>query len=117
MASAGHAHAHSSQPTHFSSPSGHRLSWWRPWKRGAVGFFTSGYWTVSLFMNIWWNETPNPLTGFRKSVRPTRDLLGRRRGRGGLPVIVRRVHRRHREPAGGVARGTTGGPARPGLPL
>ena len=28
---AGQAHAHSSQPTHFSSPSGCRLSWWRPW--------------------------------------------------------------------------------------
>ena len=38
MASAGQAQAHSSQPTHFSSPSGQRLSWWRPWKRGAVTF-------------------------------------------------------------------------------
>ena len=38
MASAGQAQAHSSQPTHFSSPSGQRFSWWRPWNRGAVTF-------------------------------------------------------------------------------
>src|ERR1700744_2471170 len=74
MASAGQAQAHSSQPMHFSSPSGHRLSWWWPWKRGAVGRFSSGYWTVSTFRNISWKVTPNPLMGLRKS--STGDLLG-----------------------------------------
>src|SRR5215467_970347 len=52
---------------HFSSPSGQRLSWWRPWKRGAVGSFCSGYWTVSTFLNICRKVTPKPLTGPRKS--------------------------------------------------
>src|SRR6478752_9231568 len=63
MASAGHAHAHSSQPMHFSSPSGHRLSWWRPWKRGAVGCFSNGYCSVTTFLNIVRKVTPNPATG------------------------------------------------------
>src|ERR1700757_705096 len=66
MASAGQAQAHSSQPMHFSRPSGQRLSWWRPWNRGAVGFFSSGYWTVSTFWNIVLKVVPNPLTGSRK---------------------------------------------------
>src|ERR1700761_4958228 len=59
---------------HFSSPSGHRLSWWWPWNRGAVGRRSSGYWTVSTFRNISWKVTPNPLMGLRKS--STGDLLG-----------------------------------------
>src|SRR5690348_13116930 len=104
MASAGQAHAHSSQPMHFSSPSGHRLSWWCPWNRGAVGRFSSGYWTVSTFRNISVKVTPNPLTGLRMSLSQsgksgTGDLLT-----GGLglvadtdTVVVRQVHRRHRE--------------------
>src|ERR1700693_4923202 len=71
MASAGQAQAHSSQPMHFSSPSGQRLSWWRPWKRGAVGFTSSGYWTVSTFLNMVRKVTPNPLTESN-----TGDLLG-----------------------------------------
>src|SRR5262245_62257965 len=101
---------------HFSSPSGHRLSWWRSWNRGAVGFCTSGYSTVSTFWNICLKVTPNPLTGLRKS--GTGDLL-RGVGDGGFPgaarcgratddgrgdpgaVIVRQVQRGHREgPAG-----------------
>src|SRR5215831_2661377 len=73
MASAGQAQAHSSQPMHFSRPSGQRLSWWRPWNRGAVGRFSSGYWTVSTFRNICRKVTPNPLTGPRNS--GTGDLL------------------------------------------
>src|ERR1700685_2827949 len=106
MASAGQAQAHSSQPMHFSSPSGHRLSWWWPWNRGAVGFLTSGYSTVSTFRNISWKVTPNPLIGLRKS--STCDLL--RGGAGGAgarldadpgfesdAVVMRQVHRRHRE--------------------
>src|ERR1700684_4717133 len=97
MASAGQAQAHSSQPMHFSSPSGHRLSWWWPWNRGAVGFLTSGYSTVSTFLNISWKVTPSPLVGLRKS--STCDLPG-----GGFlvgieadAVIVRQVERWHRE--------------------
>src|SRR6266851_2954621 len=114
MASAGQAQAHSSQPIHFSSPSGQRLSWWRPWKRGAVGFVSSGYWTVSTFRNICRKVTPKPLTGFRKS--STGDLgggsgLGRARGTCGAarrrrlravggddPVVVRKIQRRDGEP-------------------
>src|SRR5215470_10136485 len=108
MASAGQAQAHSSQPIHFSSPSGHRFSWWRPWNRGAVAFFSSGYWTVSTFLNICRKVTPKPLTGPRNS--GTGDLLdGAGRGvtltgarvAGGDhdadPVVVGQVQRRHGE--------------------
>src|SRR6202012_2776728 len=104
MASAGQAQAHSSQPMHFSRPSGQRLSWWWPWNRGAVGRLSSGYITVSTFLNISRKVTPNPLTGLRKS--STGDLLRRASGVhrvGGAKfkaVIVRQVERRHREPRG-----------------
>src|SRR5690242_2598672 len=67
MASAGQAHAHSSHPTHFSRPSGCRLSWWRPWNRGAVGFLYSGYCSVSRFLNMALKVTPKPATGPRNS--------------------------------------------------
>src|SRR5215467_7200063 len=105
---------------HFSSPSGHRLSWWRPWNRGAVGFCTSGYSTVSTFWNICLKVTPNPLTGLRKSGTGG-DLL-RGVGDGGFPgaarrnraaddgrgdpgaVIVRQVQRGHREGPAGTGR-------------
>src|ERR1019366_2912452 len=63
MASAGQAQAHSSQPMHFSRPSGCRLSWWRPWYRGWVGRLTSGYSSVSNARNIVANVTPKPPTG------------------------------------------------------
>src|SRR6266545_2644636 len=66
MASAGHAQAHSSQPTHFSRPSGWRLSWCRPWNRGAVVFCCSGYCSVSRFLNMALKVTPKPATGFMK---------------------------------------------------
>src|SRR6478672_9894686 len=69
IASAGQAQAHSSQPTHFSRPSGWRLSWWRPWKRGAVGRGFSGYSSVATLRNIVENETPKPATGARSSAR------------------------------------------------
>src|ERR1017187_3252955 len=125
MASAGQAQAHSSQPMHFSSPSGQRLSWWRPRKRGAVGSMTSGYSTVSTFLNIVRKVTPNPLTGLRKS--NTRDLLGGAVGGGPRvagatggspwlvpgasrdadPVVVRKIHGRD----GGTPRGHRGGRA------
>src|ERR1700749_152526 len=89
---------------HFSRPSGQRLSWWCPWNRGAVGRFSSGYITVSTFLNISRKVTPNPLTGFRKSRAGTGDLLRHAsgaaadRGVGFNPVIVRQVERRHRVP-------------------
>src|SRR5215469_18261624 len=113
MASAGQAHAHSSHPMHFSSPSGQRLSWWWPWNRGAVGRFSSGYITVSTFLNISRKVTPNPLTGLRKSRTGTGDLLrhfGRAERRAARrpvaevkPVVVRQVQRRHREALDGAA--------------
>src|ERR1700733_6532085 len=111
MAAAGQAQAHSSQPMHFSRPSGQRLSWWCPWNRGAVGRLSSGYITVSTFLNISRKVTPNPFTGLRKS--STGDLLRRAiagcRGRGYCPggqrratevktVVVGQVKRRQREP-------------------
>src|SRR5579864_6168596 len=113
MASAGQAQAHSSQPMHFSSPSGHRLSWWWPWNRGAVGFLTSGYSMVSTFLNISWKVTPNPLTGSIRSssqlgsqlgtcdllgggVRSSEDSLGPLGGDADA-VVVRQVERGHRE--------------------
>src|SRR5579863_6242543 len=94
---------------HFSSPSGQRLSWWRPWNRGAVGSFCSGYCTVSTLRNICLKVTAKPLTGLRKS--STGDLRHARRGQisiGGVElarlgalrqdaVVVRQVHRRDRE--------------------
>src|SRR5690606_30895748 len=67
MASAAQAQAHSSHPMHFSRPSGHRFSWCLPWKRGAVGRFTSGYSTVGTFLNMVWKVTPNPFTGLSQS--------------------------------------------------
>src|SRR6516162_10469434 len=125
MASAGQAQAHSSQPMHFSSPSGQRFSWWRPWKRGAVAFFSSGYWTVSTFRNICRKVTPKPLTGPRNS--GTGDLLdgaglgialtGARAAGGDHdadPVVVGQVQRRHRE--AGARRGRPAEPARARCP-
>src|SRR5215469_6318863 len=95
---------------HFSSPSGHRLSWWWPWNRGAVGRLSSGYITVSAFRNISRKVTPNPLTGLRKS--STGDLLSGfcvaqrpadrnwRRVTKLETVVVRQVQRRHGEALG-----------------
>src|SRR5215469_15262581 len=107
---------------HFSSPSGHRLSWWRPWNRGAVGRFSSGYWTVSTFRNICRKVTPNPLTGFRNS--GTGDLLdgaarngvgvGWRATRAGGhadTVVVRQIEGRDGEAAGALL-GTGGSGSR-----
>ncbi len=81
MASAGQAHAHSSQPTHFSSPSGCRLSWCLPWKRAAGIFGTSGYSSVATFLNIVEKVTPKPLRG---SNSPIAVLL---RGAGTVPRV------------------------------
>src|SRR3954462_9195034 len=89
MASAGQAHAQSSQPTHFSSPSGCRLSWWRPWNRGAVGFLYSGYCSVSRFLNMALKVTPKPATGPRNSGIAVLLLVLRVGG----PALVRRAAR------------------------
>src|SRR5690606_37880578 len=103
MASAGQAQAHSSQPMHFSRPSGQRLSWWRPWKRGMVGALTSGYSTVGTFLNIVWKVTPNPLTGLSHSSTGnllTLGGLGRLETgvlRGHAAAVVRSGHGRHGE--------------------
>src|SRR6188474_2552575 len=51
---------------HFSRPSGQRFSWWRPWKRGAVGFFSNGYCSVNTLRNIVRKVTPNPATGSQR---------------------------------------------------
>src|SRR4051812_3078022 len=51
---------------HFSSPSGQRFSWCRPWNRGAVGFFVNGYSSVNTFRNIVRKVTPNPATGSQR---------------------------------------------------
>ncbi len=48
---------------HFSSPSGQRLSWCRPWNRGAVGFFSNGYCSVTTFLNMVRKVTPKPAIG------------------------------------------------------
>src|ERR1017187_1430895 len=89
---------------HFSRPSGHRLSWCRPWYRGAVGGLTSGYSTVSTLRNICRKVTANPLTGLRKSstcdlfyLGIWRRLVGQRGQPGRHAVVVRQVHRRHGE--------------------
>src|SRR3954471_6982839 len=63
MASAGQAQAHSSQPTHFSRPSGCRFSTCRPWYRGLVCLGTSGYSSVVTFLNIVAKVTPKPCAG------------------------------------------------------
>src|SRR5690349_21892445 len=46
---------------HFSSPSGQRLRMCRPWYRGAGGLRTSGYSSVTTFLNMCEKVTPNPL--------------------------------------------------------
>src|SRR3954465_11014191 len=63
MASAGQAQAHNSQPTHFSSPSGCRLSTCRPWYRGLVCLGSNGYSSVVTFLNIVEKVTPKPWAG------------------------------------------------------
>ena len=44
-----------------------RFSWWRPWKRGAVGRGFSGYSSVATLRNIVENDTPKPATGAKRS--------------------------------------------------
>src|SRR3954468_13287471 len=63
MASAGQAQAHSSQPTHFSRPSGCRLSTCRPWYRGLVTLGSNGYCSVVTLRKIWAKVTPKPWVG------------------------------------------------------
>src|SRR6478736_5400987 len=81
MASAGHAHAHSSQPMHFSSPSGYRLSWCRPWNRGFTGAVSNGYCSVTVRLKKFLIVTPNPAAGASASATGLRfgisDSYGR----------------------------------------
>src|SRR5690349_11164511 len=58
---------------HFSRPSGQRLSWWRPWKRGAVGSFSKGYCSVTTFLNMVRKVTPKPATGSTNCSLSERD--------------------------------------------
>src|SRR3954467_6530347 len=71
MASAGQAQAHSSQPTHFSRPSGCRLSTCRPWERGLVTFGSKGYCSVVTLRKIWAKVTPNPWAGAGRTLSRT----------------------------------------------
>src|SRR5579863_5401080 len=97
---------------HFSTPTGQRFSWGMPWIRSAVGRLSSGYITVSTFLNISRKVTPNPLTGLRKSRTGTGDLLrhiGRAERRAAKrrltqveAVIMRQVERRHGEALDGA---------------
>src|SRR3954452_14704994 len=69
MASAGQAQAHSSQPTHFSRPSGCRLSTCPPWQRGLVTFGSKGYSSVVTFLNICAKVSPKPCPGAGSTLR------------------------------------------------
>src|SRR3954454_12580856 len=97
---------------HFSSPSGQRLSWCRPWKRGAVGCFSNGYCSVTTLRNIVRKVTPKPATGSQNcSLRVGMSGLLVQGGLGGGPDGPARAleglagHRRHGVAAGkGVER-------------
>src|SRR6476620_4124139 len=58
---------------HFSRTSGQRLSWCRPWKRGAVGSFSKGYCSVTTFLNMVRNVTPKPAIGSQTCSLMLRD--------------------------------------------
>src|SRR3954451_8753214 len=63
---------------HLSRPSACRWSTGRPWSRGAVGRFSSGYSSVTTFLNIVLKVTPKPATGATRSFSPLgRSALGR----------------------------------------
>src|SRR3954463_15474047 len=105
MASAGQAQAHSSHPMHFSSPSGCRLSTCRPWYRGAVGCLSSGYSSVTGFLNVVRNVTPKPATGAKRSLRAPRDLssrLSEDSARSSRGSVTAHLHGRRRHGAGGA---------------
>src|SRR4051794_26071202 len=70
---------------HFSSPSACRLSTCRPWYRGAVGRFSSGYSSVTTFLNIVLKVTPKPATGATKSFKPPGRSTSGRSLRSGSP--------------------------------
>src|SRR3954470_8090489 len=114
---------------HFSRPSGQRLSWCRPWKRGAVGNFSNGYCSVTTFLNIVRKVTPNPATGSQNCsfrVRPwfvscsaIEALLrhqavatGRVSGDGGHDRLTAEWWRPEHERSGRAAHGAAGGHGR-----
>src|SRR3954464_15267026 len=93
---------------HFSRPSGQRLSWCRPWKRGAVGIFSNGYSSVTTFLNMVRKVTPNPATGSQNCCLrlATDGLPFGRRGGGHRRFGLLTGHRRDGVPAReGVERG------------
>src|SRR3954454_10281686 len=106
---------------HFSRPSGQRLSWCRPWKRGAVGSFSNGYCSVTTFLNMVRKVTPNPATGSQNcSLNVGMSVLrsaGGHRGGGAVEGQRRgrtadgptRGHRRRREGPGAAGGGARGG--------
>src|SRR5438128_1403621 len=109
MASAGQAQAHSSQPMHFSRPSGCRFSWWRPWNRLAVGTFSKGYCSVTGLRNMVPKVTPNPLMpDSRPGSGEVALLLSS--ATGDLPGVVGLGAR-----PGPAGRGALGGPLRAAL--
>src|SRR5690606_7264347 len=84
-AAAGQAAAHSAQPMQRSMPLAKRFSWWRPRKRSRTGRLTSGYSTVTGFLNKYFRVVRRPLksspsiasscyeeAGFLTSVTPSR---------------------------------------------
>src|SRR6476646_4523560 len=91
---------------HFSRPSGQRLSWWRPWKRGAVGIFSKGYCSVTTFLNMVRKVTPKPATGSqRDSLMPFDGWVG------SLMVLLRCGGDGGVAPRGGGERQRRGGTA------
>src|SRR5262245_38389790 len=94
---------------HFSRPSGQRLSWCRPWKRGAVGIFSKGYCSVTTFLNMVRKVTPNPATGSQNcsfNVAMSSDLLA---DVGGRRTLV------EHERSGGTLDGASGRHRRHGV--
>src|SRR3954465_13310935 len=95
---------------HFSRPSACRLSTCRPWQRGAVGRFSSGYSSVTGFLNIVEKVTPNPAIGANRSFSGLPAPLGRGdsvgsvtadlRGLEPLPVGLLRCHVVHLRASG-----------------
>src|SRR6478735_10629098 len=91
MASAGQAQAHSSQPTHFSSPSGCRLSTCRPWYRGLVTFGSNGYCSVVTLRKICAKVTPKPWAGAGMTLSRTAGRLLPRPGERSISPPDRRA--------------------------
>src|SRR3990172_4692563 len=80
MQRAGQAPAHSSQPMHFSIPSGYRLRTWRPWKRCGLARISFGYSVVTMSLPRIPREKSLPVTRRPlqiSSMTPTRSTPGK----------------------------------------